>query len=160
MGRVSQVDGMFVGEPEDGVVHLASLNSTEQLSEVANLTWRTPTGTIEPHRAHGSFSGFMKMPFPAWDLLKLQEYALPLVNKPYVIVETSRGCPYSCTFCQTPDFYGESKVIPLDSIERVLWTYSQQGIATANILDENFGIFPQHTKEVIRLLKKYRMLHF
>jgi radical SAM superfamily enzyme YgiQ (UPF0313 family) len=70
---------------------------------------------------------------------------------------TSRGCPYTCTFCQTPDFYGESKVVPLDSIERVLWTYSKQGIATANILDENFGIFPQHTREVIRLLKKYRM---
>ena len=106
MARASQVDGMLVGEPEDGVVQLASLASTEQLSEVPNLTWRTPTGSVVPHRAHGSFSGFMNAPFPAWDLLKLDEYALPLVNKSYVIVETSRGCPYSCDFCVAPIHQG------------------------------------------------------
>ena len=106
MARVPQADGMFVGEPEDGVLQLASLPSTEHLSEVPNLTWRTPAGSIVPHRAHGSFTGFMKMPFPAWDLLKLEEYALPLVNKPYVIVETSRGCPYSCDFCVAPIHQG------------------------------------------------------
>ena len=106
MARVSQVDGMLVGEPEDGVLHLASLGSTDHLAEVANLTWRRPDGSIVPHRAHGSFSGFMKMPFPAWDLLELGEYALPLVNKPYVIVETSRGCPYSCDFCVAPIHQG------------------------------------------------------
>jgi len=70
---------------------------------------------------------------------------------------TSRGCPYTCTFCQTPDFYGEAATVSLETIDRVLWTYSKQGIATANILDENFGIFPRHTREVIGLLKKYRM---
>ena len=106
MARVPQVDGMFVGEPEDGVLQLASLDSTARMSEVANLTWRTPSGSAVPHRAHGSFSGFMTMPFPAWDLLKLDEYALPLVNKPYVIVETSRGCPYSCDFCVAPIHQG------------------------------------------------------
>jgi radical SAM superfamily enzyme YgiQ (UPF0313 family) len=70
---------------------------------------------------------------------------------------TSRGCPYTCTFCQTPDFYGEAQTVSLETIEQVLWTYSKHGIATANILDENFGIFPKHTREVIHLLKKYRM---
>src|ERR687897_755737 len=39
MARAPQVDGMLVGEPEDGVVQLASLPSTEQLPEVPNLTW-------------------------------------------------------------------------------------------------------------------------
>ena len=106
MARAPQVDGMLVGEPEDGVLQLASLASAGQLSEVPNLTWRTATGSIVPHRAHGSFSGFMTLPFPAWDLLKLDEYALPLVNKPYVMVETSRGCPYSCDFCVAPIHQG------------------------------------------------------
>jgi radical SAM superfamily enzyme YgiQ (UPF0313 family) len=106
MARATRVDGMFVGEPEDGVLQLASLDSTALMSEVANLTWRTPSGSVVPHRSHGNFSGFMTMPFPAWDLLKLDEYALPLVNKPYVIVETSRGCPYSCDFCVAPIHQG------------------------------------------------------
>jgi len=43
---------------------------------------------------------------PAWDLLDLSQYSLPLVNKSYVIVETSRGCPYTCDFCVAPIHQG------------------------------------------------------
>jgi radical SAM superfamily enzyme YgiQ (UPF0313 family) len=46
------------------------------------------------------------MPYPAWDLLALERYALPLVDRPYVIVETSRGCPYACDFCVAPIHQG------------------------------------------------------
>ena len=44
--------------------------------------------------------------YPAWDLVALDGYALPLVNKRYVIVETSRGCPYTCDFCVAPIHQG------------------------------------------------------
>lgn len=73
------------------------------------------------------------------------------------ILYTSRGCPYSCNFCQTPDFYGKSDTVSLQSIERILATYQQQGITGINVLDENFGIFPAHAREVVKLLHKYRM---
>jgi anaerobic magnesium-protoporphyrin IX monomethyl ester cyclase len=46
------------------------------------------------------------MPFPAWDLVPLAQYTLPLEGKPYIIVETSRGCPYSCDFCVAPIHQG------------------------------------------------------
>jgi len=46
------------------------------------------------------------MPFPAWDLLPLGNYQLPMVSEPYVIVETSRGCPYACDFCVAPIHQG------------------------------------------------------
>jgi anaerobic magnesium-protoporphyrin IX monomethyl ester cyclase len=105
MARVPQVDGMFVGEPEDAVQQLAALDSLDRLGEIPSLTWRR-NGTVIPHRAHGSYAGFLSMPFPAWDLLDLKGYSLPLVNKPYVIIETSRGCPYTCDFCVAPIHQG------------------------------------------------------
>ena len=105
MARVPQVDGMFVGEPEDGVQQLAALDSLEKLGDIASLTWRRD-GIVMPHRAQGSYAGFLNMPFPAWDLLDLKSYSLPLVDKPYVIVETSRGCPYTCDFCVAPIHQG------------------------------------------------------
>lgn len=77
MERAPAVDGMFVGEPEDGALQLATLASVAHLADVPSLTWRQPGGPVVAHRAHGSFSGFMSMPFPAWDLLALKDYGLP-----------------------------------------------------------------------------------
>ena len=64
------------------------------------------------------------MPYPAWDLLDARP--LPrcrMVNKPYVIVETSRGCPYTCDFCVAPIHQGHkfrerSAKALVDEIER------------------------------------------
>jgi len=129
MNRATDVDGMFVGEPEDGVLQLAALESLDGLADVPSLTWRR-NGIITPHRAHGSFSQFLQAPYPAWDLLDLKRYALPLVDKPYVLVETSRGCPYACDFCVAPIHQGHkfrergAKAL-VDEIER---THRQLGI--------------------------------
>jgi radical SAM superfamily enzyme YgiQ (UPF0313 family) len=122
MLRAPAVDGMFVGEPEDGVLALARLESTADLGAVDNLTWRRG-GTIVPHRAHGSYAAFQQMPYPAWDLVPLKRYSLPLVKHSYLIVETSRGCPYSCDFCVAPVHQGhkfreKSAKALVDEIER------------------------------------------
>jgi radical SAM superfamily enzyme YgiQ (UPF0313 family) len=122
MERAPEVDGMFVGEPEDGLLALAALESADRLEDVPSLTFRR-AGHIVPHRAHGSFTGFLDAPFPAWDLLDLKRYSLPMTGKSYVIVEASRGCPYSCDFCVAPIHQGHkfrersAKAI-VDEIER------------------------------------------
>jgi radical SAM superfamily enzyme YgiQ (UPF0313 family) len=105
MARAPEVDGMLVGEPEEGALALAGLPSTDRLSDIPSLTYRR-NGEIVPHRARGTYGDFPSMPYPAWDLLDLSSYSLPLVNRPYVLVETSRGCPYSCDFCVAPVHQG------------------------------------------------------
>jgi radical SAM superfamily enzyme YgiQ (UPF0313 family) len=122
MARSAEVDGMLVGEPEDGAVQLAGLASHDGFGEIPNLTYRQ-NGTIVPHRAHGTFKGFLNAPYPSWHLLDLRQYSLPLVDKPYVLVETSRGCPYSCDFCVAPIHQGHkfrerSAKALVDEIER------------------------------------------
>ena len=125
MARAPEVDGMFVGEPEDGVLQLARTDAADPAAygaDVPSLTWRA-NGTVMANRAHGSFGGFLQMPYPAWELLNLQDYSLPLANRPYVIVETSRGCPYTCDFCVAPIHQGHkfrerSAKALVDEIER------------------------------------------
>jgi radical SAM superfamily enzyme YgiQ (UPF0313 family) len=122
MERARDVDGMFVGEPEEAILAVAGLDSLSRLGEVPSLTFRRD-GEIIPHRAHGSYAGFLSAPYPAWDLLDLRRYRVPLADRPYVIVETSRGCPYSCDFCVAPIHQGHkfrerSAKALVDEIER------------------------------------------
>jgi anaerobic magnesium-protoporphyrin IX monomethyl ester cyclase len=131
MARAPEIDGMFVGEPEDAIVALATLPSADRVGDVPTITWRDPAGgAVVPHRAHGTFRGFLTPPYPAWDLVALDRYALPLVNKRYVIVETSRGCPYTCDFCVAPIHQGHkfrerTATALVDEIER---SYRELGV--------------------------------
>ena len=122
MARAGAVDGMLVGEPEDGLVAIAGLSSRDDFDRVPSLTYRQDH-TIVAHRARGSFAGFLDAPYPAWDLIDLAAYRLPMVNQSYVLVETSRGCPYTCDFCvapihQTNKFRERSAKSLVDEIER------------------------------------------
>jgi anaerobic magnesium-protoporphyrin IX monomethyl ester cyclase len=105
MERAPTFDAMVVGEPEDGIVQLAALPSFDEAEKVPSLIIRRGD-TIVAHRSRGQYAGFETMPYPAWDLLPLERYRLPLENAPYLIVETSRGCPYSCDFCVAPVHQG------------------------------------------------------
>ena len=149
MDRAPQVDGMIVGEPEDGLVALATLPSMNALDTIPSLTFRRD-GHVIPHRAHGTFTGFLEAPYPAWELLDLSKYRLPLVNQPYVIVESSRGCPYSCDFCVAPIHQGhkfreKSAKALADEMERgyrefgLKFFYLWGDTVTLNV--KTFGVF-------------------
>lgn len=122
MARAAAVDAMIVGEPEDALLQIAALDSVDRFEEVPSLTFRR-AGRIVPHRAHGRFTGFHETPYPAWDLFDLTACRLPIVDKPYVLIETSRGCPYTCDFCVAPVHQGRqlrerSATAVVDEIEQ------------------------------------------
>jgi hypothetical protein len=72
-------------------------------------------------------------------------------------LQTQRGCPMQCTFCQTPSFAPKPTKVPIESIDRVLAWYKKNGVDWVAILDENFGTFAEHTEQVVELLRKHRL---
>jgi radical SAM superfamily enzyme YgiQ (UPF0313 family) len=83
---------------------------------------------------------------------------LPNLNLNWMgVLFTTRGCAYSCRFCQSPSFANKVTKIPLESIERVLAYYKEIGLGAVVILDEFFGMNSKHANEVVNLLKKYNM---
>jgi radical SAM superfamily enzyme YgiQ (UPF0313 family) len=105
MEHAPDVDAMIAGEPEDAVLAIVQLDSLDQACAIPGVVLRRGE-TIVPNNGRTTFSGFLEMPVPAWDLIRLDRYRLPLVNQPYVMVETSRGCPHSCDFCIVPFYSG------------------------------------------------------
>lgn len=43
----------------------------------------------------------VNLPLPRWDLLNRRKYLAP-----YLPLQTTRGCPFKCGFCEVPVFYG------------------------------------------------------
>jgi radical SAM superfamily enzyme YgiQ (UPF0313 family) len=97
----ADVDGLLVGEPEDAARQLAALGAGDDWSAVPSLAFRR-AGAIVAHRESGRFAAFTDAVGPDWRDVDFARYRLPLVNAPYALVETSRGCPYTCDFCVAP----------------------------------------------------------
>ncbi len=58
-----------------------------------------------------------------------------------LVIETNRGCPYSCTFCDMQDdFYQKISIFEMNKIkEELLWA-AQRKIPYIDCADSNFGI--------------------
>ncbi|MBN1324126.1 MAG: radical SAM protein [Methanotrichaceae archaeon] len=76
----------------------------------------------------------------------------------YGILFTTRGCGVGCKFCQTPVFCNKPTPIPLESIERVIAYYKENGINVVVIEDENFGGNRRHADRVVDLFEEYDMV--
>ncbi len=47
-----------------------------------------------------------ELPPPAWDHVKRELYCMPFTDHPFLLIGTSRGCPFHCRFCADPTYYG------------------------------------------------------
>jgi putative methyltransferase len=82
-------------------------------------------------------------------------------NRPEIfnmIIETNRGCPYTCTFCDMQDeFYTKLRQFDLDRMKKELDWASVNRIEYIECADSNFGIFKRDIeiiKHVCELRKK------
>lgn len=98
------IDMVVIGEGE--VTFNEVLNAIENdinLDNIAGIGCRKDNEIlINPNR--GYIENLDELPFPAWDLVELQKYAITASMstvgfRPYMVLLTSRGCPFHCTYC-------------------------------------------------------------
>ena len=130
MSRAPAVDGMFVGEPEDAVAAARPPRFA-----------RSARRNTEPDLAAGGFNRTASCPRQLHGLPErcrirrgtsaaLDPTRCRWSTSLYVIVETSRGCPYTCDFCVAPIHQGHkfrerSAKALVDEIER---SYRELGV--------------------------------
>jgi radical SAM superfamily enzyme YgiQ (UPF0313 family) len=73
------------------------------------------------------------------------------------VLYTQRGCPYRCTFCQTPIFDRKRFHYDIESVDRVLRYYKRLGLNYIFIIDEFFGARPAYYDHLTRLLARYKL---
>lgn len=79
------------------------------------------------------------------DYLKdMVQYARSSNMEPFVILETTRGCPYGCVFCEWGGGIN-TKIIKkrVDIVERDILALKRAGFRDAYLTDANFGAFKE-----------------
>jgi len=58
-------------------------------------------GRLKRRYKADKYHDLVNLPLPRWDLLNPKNYFVP-----YLPLQTTRGCPFKCSFCEVPVFYG------------------------------------------------------
>jgi len=118
MRQFGFIDCVIRGEPEWIVLELVEfLQHKKTDSVVSGCTMRVNNQlTVYPDK---EFSEDLdSLGYPAWGYFNLNKHIHPVFNKPYLMVNTSRGCGHSCIFCVASIFYG--KKVRYRSVESIL----------------------------------------
>ncbi len=103
------------------------------------------------------------LPFPAWDLINLADYKLPLTGEGFVLLQTATGCPYECVFCTVPFYHGKTlkRRSVKSAIDEILYI-KKLGISNVLFFADNFTLdkswVKRLCKEIIRNKIKMRFL--
>lgn len=158
------LDFAFKGEAEIGFPLLLEKLSSKgkvlnnNLKKIPGLIWRRSQTEIEVNPQIFP-DNLDELGLPAWDLLKPQEYpdaphGVFFKNLPIAPIMATRGCPYECTYCAGHTITG--KKIRRRSISNVFseieLLYKKYGIREIHILDDNFTINKNYTKEFCKKL--------
>ena len=100
-----EIDLCCVGEGENAITTLADkLASGEDYSDVTNLWVRKPDGSIKKNKITDPVDINILPPVTDIGLFGEKRFYRPMGGKirRLLPVETHRGCPYTCSFCNSP----------------------------------------------------------
>lgn len=85
-------------------------------------------------------------------LRETREYARNNSMEPFSIIETTRGCPYQCVYCEWGGGIGSSKIHqkPLEIVKQDLLALKAAGFRDTYLTDANFGVFFERDVEIFR----------
>lgn len=149
----SPVDIVIRGEAETTLLELVSRLSfgIEWLS-IAGLAFRR-NGTITVTPPRKSLNDLDRLPLPARHLDRSIGLDLELQSE---FIVTTRGCPSTCYFCSSPDFWGKRVRFrsPAAIVEEILYIRQRFGLIYFSIRDDTFTADRRRVLEFCSLLQK------
>jgi radical SAM superfamily enzyme YgiQ (UPF0313 family) len=153
-------DFCIAGEGETGFPLLVeALNRKGSLADVPGLVWKE-NGVVRRNPAAPAIEDLDSLPFPDLGLLDMGsngKIGVQGIGLPTVPVQTSRGCPFDCTFCSVTGMFGRhyrhrstasvvAELSKYDSKKCVLFFY-----------DDNFTANPRKAKDLLKEMIRLRL---
>jgi anaerobic magnesium-protoporphyrin IX monomethyl ester cyclase len=144
-----EVTGADFGVTRDGEIPLLQLCLGYPKEEIKSLIWRNDKKEIIENQIMKLNWELDELPFPAYDKFELQKY-IHYVDK-RLPIETSRGCPYSCTFCDVKISMGQAfRPRGPDHILKEIKHWYDKGYRFFEFVDDVFTMDINRAKEVCK----------
>lgn len=126
------------GEEAFKDVLIALTEKTPDFSEIANITYRSPLGvSVQTQTKQITISDYpspyLKGIFD--DIIKSKKYRYSCV------LETNRGCPYNCCYCDWGELNSKVRLFPLEKVFAELEWMAENKMEFVYCVDANFGMF-------------------
>ncbi|MBU1236553.1 MAG: B12-binding domain-containing radical SAM protein [Gammaproteobacteria bacterium] len=149
-----EIDYLVIGEGEGAMLDLADGKAPK---DIANLVWRDGEKSVANAR-RDRIRDLDELPFPAWEKLAgfPHAYHLPLFayERRYgATMITSRGCPYTCSFCDRTVFERLYKVNSAQYVyDHMKHLRDRFGVHHINFYDDLFTAQKKRVDELCDLL--------
>ena len=163
--QYTEADYCIVGEGEKTMLELVlALKNNKDTTGIPGVYARSTVNFI----ARPFFNNLDEIPFPAWDAIDPSTYPLAphgaVVRAfPVAPVTSSRGCPFSCSFCASPRIwnsqirYRSAKNV-VDEIELLVNKY---GVKEIHFEDDNLTLKRSHIQTICEeILRRNIKVHW
>ena len=155
--ETEEVDVAVIGEGEKTIQELIPfLERQEPPAPVKGIAYRLNGKTVindqQPY-----IEDLDSLPFPAWDLAKLQTYSnrrgmSTLDPRPYMTLFTSRSCPYQCIYCHHVFGKGFRARSPENVVQEMETLVGSYGISDFELVDDIFNLDKERTQMICDLI--------
>ena len=149
--RKTSIDIIILGEPDNIFENLiAALLEHRDLAGVSGIAYKERGNTVV-QKGDERITHPELLPMPAYELLNAEEYFEPFLKPPFGLIQSARGCPYSCNYC-VRSFGKRLTYRTTDQIiEEIIFMKEKFGIHSLRFIDDTFTV---HTKRVIEICQK------
>lgn len=149
----SPVDAVILGEAESTLLELvARISAGTQWQSIAGVAFRC-NGAITATPPRKSLDDLDRLPLPARYFDRSVGLDIELQSE---FIVTTRGCPSTCYFCSSPDFWGKRVRFrsPTAIVEEILYIRQTYGLIYFSIRDDTFTADRKRVLEFCSLLQK------
>jgi radical SAM superfamily enzyme YgiQ (UPF0313 family) len=107
----TDIDIGVLGEGEETILEIIQAYDTkDDLGHISGIAYKSGDGSVKVNPRRDRIKKIDDIPWPAWDLMPINNYLDSGqtwgVNRGRSMpVMASRGCPYQCTFCSSPQMW-------------------------------------------------------
>lgn len=150
LGPAGPFDAVALYEAEGTVVRIVeALVSGAPLDALPGCAWRSPDGTLKRSAEERVICDLDKQPMPYWEgSLKKASFSGGF----FAALETSRGCPFRCTFCSIPGYYGAPRYKSAGRILSELRSLKALGVTEFSVNDDSFATRPRIVREIFETM--------